>query len=366
MANPFSVAVPDIYQALLAGEQGYTGMRDMQRKSAQDDARRAAQVAFESGDTRGAIAKLIGAGDATMANAASQYHNNANGVFGTPIYGTDAQGNTVLGTLDKTGNFRRAEMGGITPTPGVRMLDTGTGFVPVSSRSGQPVQGGVYQPGSQAMPGQPPAQTGYIPKDVAGEARDKKLGAEQGEKLAGMGQAKAGLDSSVNNLDRLAFEAKRIMNDPAIARITGIWGMFRSLPGGPAASLEAKLETLKSQVGFGVLQAMRDASKTGGALGQVSNIENQLLQNNLAALSQAQSADEFKKAMQQIIDYTESAKGRLRGAYDTDYGSLRQAKQPAVQGGGVLQQAKDAIARGADRAAVIKRLRENGIDATGL
>lgn len=251
---------------------------------------------------------LAKAGDKDAALGLVKSTSGINGVYGTPIYGTDAQGNTVLGALDKRGGFRRVNTGGVTVTPGIRTVDTGTGTAVIDSRTGRPVQG--------AAPG------GVIPKDVAGEARGKKLGTEQGEKIAGMGQAKASLDSASNNLDRMAFEARRIMSDPAVTRITGLWSMLPSLPGGAAANLEAKLETLKSQVGFGVLQAMRDASKTGGALGQVSNIENQLLQNNLAALSQAQSADEFKRAMQQIIEYAEGAKQRLKGAFDHDYASL--------------------------------------------
>src|SRR3546814_20638654 len=42
--------------------------------------------------------------------------------------------------------------------------------------------------------------------------------------------------------------------------------------------------SLKSQIACSVRQAMRDASKTGGALGAVSEKELSLLQNNLAAL----------------------------------------------------------------------------------
>lgn len=40
--------------------------------------------------------------------------------------------------------------------------------------------------------------------------------------------------------------------------------------------------------------------------------------------------------------------------------------EPPAQGGGMLEQAKAAIARGAPRDAVIQRLRERGIDPTGL
>jgi hypothetical protein len=95
----------------------------------------------------------------------------------------------------------------------------------------------------------------------------------------------------------------------------------RALPSDVAAAgdlsgtNQAQLNTLKSQVAFGVLQAMRDASKTGGALGAVSDAEGKRLENNLAALDQAQDAESFKKAMDDIIRYVDETKPRLRSAF---------------------------------------------------
>src|SRR5699024_7911570 len=71
-----------------------------------------------------------------------------------------------------------------------------------------------------------------------------------------------------------------------------------------------------------VLQNMRMMSPTGGALGQVSEKENQLLQENLAPLSEKQSLDAMKQHLQDVIQYTEDAKARLRGAYSSSYGDV--------------------------------------------
>ena len=49
--------------------------------------------------------------------------------------------------------------------------------------------------------------------------------------------------------------------------------------------LDDYLTTLKANLGFDALQKMRDNSKTGGALGQVSEMENQLLQAINGALN---------------------------------------------------------------------------------
>jgi hypothetical protein len=133
-------------------------------------------------------------------------------------------------------------------------------------------------------------------------------------------EATAALGDATNNFDRLAKEVKGIMDDPALSRITGIYGKIPNVPGSAATNVAARLEAVKSQVAFAVLQAMRNMSKTGGALGQVSNFEEQMLQNNLAAITDRnQSPESMKANLQKILDYTEAAKGRLSKAYQDTY-----------------------------------------------
>lgn len=134
-------------------------------------------------------------------------------------------------------------------------------------------------------------------------------------------QAEASLQNMEANLDRLAASANEVLNHPGLGGITGIRGKIPNIPGTDAANAAAKLETLKSQIGFGVLQDMRNSSKTGGALGAVSDAEGKRLESNLAALDTAQSTEEFKKSLQQIIDYAQGAKDRARAAYESQYGN---------------------------------------------
>lgn len=126
----------------------------------------------------------------------------------------------------------------------------------------------------------------------------------------------AQLAGTNDSLNRLATSANELLNHPGLKGIVGIQGKFPSIPGGDAANAQALLETLKSQVGFGVLQAMRDASKTGGALGAVSDAEGKRLEANLAALSQAQSIEQFRASLGKIIEYSNGAKDRLREAFN--------------------------------------------------
>ena len=184
------------------------------------------------------------------------------------------------------------------------------------------------------------------------------------------------LQSSNADLDRLATSANEILKSPGLSRITGIIGAFPNIPGSDAANAEANLLTLKSQVGFGVLQAMRNASKTGGALGNVSDAEGKRLEANLAALDKAQSYDQFKESLQKIIDFSAEAKGRLAGAYNLKYNKDDKRlnpgsdKEPAAATTGksdlkakseALFEARKAIAAGKSRAWIENKLRESGI-----
>lgn len=81
----------------------------------------------------------------------------------------------------------------------------------------------------------------------------------------------------------------------------GIGGKIkRQIPGTAAANFSADLNTLKANIAFGALQQMRDASKTGGALGQVSEKELALLESTLGGLSLDQSPENFKANLEKI------------------------------------------------------------------
>jgi hypothetical protein len=133
-------------------------------------------------------------------------------------------------------------------------------------------------------------------------------------------QDTAALTNSTASMDRLATAANEALNHPGLPGTAGFRGVIPNAPGSDAANAAALMNTLKSQVAFGVLQDMRNNSKTGGALGAVSDKEGQLLQSNLAALDKSQSAEALKANLQKIIDYTAGAKERLAQAYNLKHG----------------------------------------------
>lgn len=85
---------------------------------------------------------------------------------------------------------------------------------------------------------------------------------------------------------------------------TGLVGATTKHIGGtPAADLDAALNTVRSNVGFETLQTMRQNSPTGGALGQISDRENTLLQSTRGSLEQKQNPDQLAKTLKSLRDH---------------------------------------------------------------
>ena len=84
---------------------------------------------------------------------------------------------------------------------------------------------------------------------------------------------------------------------------TGAAGAFLSkIPGTASANMKYLLDTIRANIGFQKLQQMRQSSPTGGALGNVTERENALLQATLGSLEQAQTQDQFVYNLKRIHD----------------------------------------------------------------
>ena len=117
-------------------------------------------------------------------------------------------------------------------------------------------------------------------------------------------------------LDELERAANEVLTHKGLPGNFGMSGLAPNMPGGASADAAAKLETLKAKGAFGALQEMRNASKTGGALGNVSDKEGALLQNSMAPLGKAQSVGQVQQSLRDIIRHVQESKARIRAAYD--------------------------------------------------
>jgi len=84
--------------------------------------------------------------------------------------------------------------------------------------------------------------------------------------------------------------------------------------------------------GFQVLQDMRDMSKTGGALGNVSDRENTQLKAAFAAIDRKQNADDVRAALDNLIIELQGSSARVKDAYDLTYEYRRANVAPSASG----------------------------------
>jgi hypothetical protein len=85
-----------------------------------------------------------------------------------------------------------------------------------------------------------------------------------------------------------------VENQGLLTPVTGLTGaVARAVPGSPAMDAKALQDTIAASISFDRLQAMRNASPTGGALGSVTENELNLLQSTLGSISLSQSDEQL-------------------------------------------------------------------------
>ena len=140
---------------------------------------------------------------------------------------------------------------------------------------------------------------------------------ERQEFIRGLPQIRNAYETSLSQLDS-QYETLGELIDDAGLTTTGRITDFIKTPA--AKNFEVKLRTVLAQEAFGTLQALRDASKTGGALGQVSEKELKLLEAARVALDQAQTPKAFKAAARKLQQRIKSSKNLLQQAYRYEIG----------------------------------------------
>lgn len=156
-----------------------------------------------------------------------------------------------------------------------------------------------------------------------------------GEKKTASERARAGVEKEVEKPKReatIAATTEKTKNldsliDQALEQsegytTTGFVGQLTSNVGGtPAHNLKNTLDTIKANIGFDKLQEMRANSPTGGALGQVSERENELLQAVWSSVAQSQTEDQLKENLERVRNQVKESWKRINDAYEKDYGA---------------------------------------------
>lgn len=101
----------------------------------------------------------------------------------------------------------------------------------------------------------------------------------------------AGVDDAMTILDEYSDK---------LIGATGFASVLKNIPTTGANRLNLALETIKAQLGFAELNAMRQASPTGGALGQVTVRELDFLQRTIKALETELPAKDLRANLMEV------------------------------------------------------------------
>lgn len=149
---------------------------------------------------------------------------------------------------------------------------------------------------------------------------------------AALPQATSAIKGFESKSDSFVKDLEKLRDHPGLSQITGlVAGRVPALTAEGRAA-QALYDKVVAKGGFQALQDLRDASKTGGALGNVSNQEGKQLTASFSAIDRRQDAKDVKAAIDQAIGDVQGAKTRMREAYDATY--AYKAGKPAE--GGVI------------------------------
>lgn len=101
-----------------------------------------------------------------------------------------------------------------------------------------------------------------------------------------------------------------------------IGGFTSGIPGSPSKNLQSTIATIKSNLAFTELAKMRASSPTGGALGAISDKEEELLSSTVANLDVGQSTSQLKQNLQNVQTHYVNYLQSLGYGYDQATGTV--------------------------------------------
>jgi hypothetical protein len=234
----------------------------------------------------------------------------------TPLWGTDANGNPVLGQMSSAGGVDLVDMPeGVTFGKEPIRLDAGDKFVLLDPVTRQQI-GVIPKNGDVPTGFQQNGQGGITPMPGGEQDIDRQTNLFKMEQRAAAADQKA--EVVVNAIDQATSQSTWAT--------TGVLGnMGRGVGLTPHRDLQGTIDTIRANLGFNELQAMREASPTGGALGQVAIQELAMLQSTIASLDPSQSEEQLDKNLKIIRDLLERQKMYRQAALE---------EQQTILGGG--------------------------------
>lgn len=185
--------------------------------------------------------------------------------------------------------------------------------------AGQP---GAVSPQASA-PGAIPATTPAVSpfrSATPGETEKQKQDAQVASELqAAKPKRQAALRDAEANVSTLIKELGDIEKEVGASTVGLVGAASASVPGTPAYDFNVRLQGIASRIATQALQKMREASPTGGALGNTSDKDLDLLRDQAGALRQGLSEREFLRAIDRIKDNMQGAMERQKQFFNEQY-----------------------------------------------
>ena len=239
---------------------------------------------------------------------------------------------------------------GVDPIQAVLIAKSGLG-----AGVGLDVKTGQVQP----MMGAPEAKGALKYGETAGgkqaELQYQPLLIESKAKAEDVAKAKTNVGGYANDVANSIQLIDQTMKMPGFSSALGPLQSRLPTVRGTTADAEAAIKQIQGGAFLDSIQEMR-------GLGALSNAEGQAATQAATRMQTAISEDGFRKAAEEYKAIMTQGLLRMQRKAGVEQG----VPAPAFSNSDPLSAARDAIARGAPRDAVIRRLQENGIDAAGL
>ncbi|WP_171172597.1 hypothetical protein [Ruegeria sp. HKCCA0370] len=224
-------------------------------------------------------------------------------------------------------------------SPGKVQADINAGFLPAGTelRSPQVVVNTGNNAGERPIVDKPPkgfqrvwdenSQT-YVDKPIPGSdvSQERNSAGRKVELAASDYRRKSDIvNSNIDNAIASIEENGRW--------VAGYGSLLSGLPESAARDFQATIDTIKANLGFEELQAMKDASPTGGALGQVTEREIAFLQAIQGNLDAAQSPERLLSVLKEIK--------KRRAEFAAERQAIMAKDQTAAQAADLSQQVRN-------------------------
>ncbi len=198
-----------------------------------------------------------------------------------PVYGTDAEGNTVVLQLGKSGDAKQSVMPpGVKLSAGVEKIDLGTEWGIIDKKTGNMV--------------------GRQPKDIAGRETQEKLGQAKGE-------AQVALPGAIRDAESTKTKIDQLLAHEGLDSIFGPLDQYRPswLLGEKGRDAKARYNQLK---GGAFLQAF-GLLRGGGA---ITEKEGDKAEAAMARMDRALDEADFRTALKDFRDAIDSGVAKIR------------------------------------------------------